>query len=255
MYNDLYDRTKGGSAMKGKTAFKIAVIGALLYGLYCVQKDRTLIDTEEDLDAERRQFREDLEKDIRKVAEAADELASSVKAVVAEALNAGSEGAPAEDPDAAPAVDQDMPEAIVNDDPGTEPVGIPNPFKELTEAEFISVCPRALNYSDIDEDYPFFYTIDGEKTIYGIRLRDADCLEYDFRMVHGRGDEDISGMHYDWTQEIKYPENKPECTVYLNDSGQGICLWRDRSYRYSLSLKEGASLVKLAWMRKRIITV
>ena len=33
--------------MKGKTAFKIAVIGALLYGIYCVQKDRTLIDTEE----------------------------------------------------------------------------------------------------------------------------------------------------------------------------------------------------------------
>ncbi|MBQ9825571.1 MAG: hypothetical protein IJM61_00120 [Firmicutes bacterium] len=241
--------------MKGKTAFKIAVIGALLYGIYCVQKDRTLIDTEEDLDAERRQFREDLEKDIRKVAEAADDLASSVKAVVAEALNAGSEGAPEEDPDAAPGADQDVPEAVINDDIGPEHVGIANPFKELTEAEFVSACPRELNYADIDEDDPFFYTIDGDKTIYGIRLRDADCLEYDFRMVHGRGDADISGMHYDWTQEIKYPENKPECTVYLNDSGQGICLWKDRSYRYSLSLKEGASLVKLAWMRKRIITV
>ena len=241
--------------MKGKTAFKIAVIGALLYGLYCVQKDRTLIDTEEDIDAEREQFKKDLETDIRKIAEAADDLASSVKAIVAEALNAGSEGAPAEDPDDAPGTDQDGPETIINDDIGPEPVGMSNPFKELTEAAFISVCPRELNYTDIDDGDPFFYTIDGEKTLYGIRLRDADCLEYDFRMMHGRGDADISGMYYDWTQEMKYPENKPECTVYLNESGQGVCLWKDRSFRYSLSMKEGASLVKLVWMRKRIMAV
>ena len=132
---------------------------------------------------------------------------------------------------------------------------IANPFRELSEAEFRAQCPKELNYTDMDEDSPFFYTIDGEKTLYGIRLRDADCLEYDFRMIHGRGDADISGMYYDWTQEIKYPENRPECTVYLNDSGQGICLWKDRSYRYSLSMKDGASLVKLAWMRKKIMTV
>ena len=229
--------------MKGKTAFKIAAIGALLYALYCVQKDRTLIDSEEDLNAEREQFKKELEEEIRKVAEAADEFAESIKQTVDEVLNAEPEAETAADE---PAVQETEPEEPI--------VGIPNPMHQLTSAEFMGSCGRELNFDALEEDHPFYYSIDGEKTLYGIQLRDADCLEYDFRMLHGRGDADISGMYYDWTQEIKYPENKPECTVYLNESGQGICLWKDRSFRYSLAMKEGASLVKLVWMRKRIMS-
>ena len=214
--------------MKGKTVIRLAMLGAVLYTYYCAQKAGTLELGEEE-SAEIEQFKKELEEDIQR---AEDEAAED-----------------------APGADQDGPETIFDDADVQEPVGMPNPYKELTEAEFRAACPKELNYADMAEDCPIFYTIDGEKILYGIRLRDADCLEYDFRMIHGRGDADISGMYYDWTQELKYPENKPECTVYLNETGQGICLWKDRSYRYSLAMKEGASLVKLVWMRKRIMTV
>ena len=222
--------------MKLKTVIRLAALGAVLYTAYSMQKSGVLADGRE-MKAELDQLKKDLEEDIRR---------SKAKA--------------AED---APGADQDAPETMINDDIGPEPVfiggtspetaGIPNPYKEHTEAEFRALCPKELNYADIDEDVPVFYTIDGVKTLFGVRLRDADCLEYEFRMQHGRGDSDISGMHYEWTQEIKHPEKKPKCTVYLNGSGQGICLWKDRSYRYSLAMKEGASLVKLVWMRKRIM--
>ena len=214
--------------MKGRTAFRLAVIGAVLYAAYCAKKSGSLDDGSESR-AELEQLKKDLEEDIKR---------AKLKA--------------AED---APGTDQDGPDEILNDDIGPVPVGLADPYKEYTEAEFRAMCPKELNYTDIAEDSPIFYAIDGDKPLYGIRLRDADCIEYDFRIQHGRGDADISGMYYDWNQEIKYPENKPECTVYLNESGQGICLWKDRSYRYSLAVKEGASLVTLVWMRKRIMAV
>ena len=214
--------------MKGRTIFRLAVIGAVLYAAYCAQKSGSLSDGADDK-AELEQLKKDLEEDIKR---------AKLKA--------------AED---APGSDQDGPDEILNDDIGPEPVRIPNPYKEHAEEEFRALCPKELNYADIAEDSPIFYTVEAQKTLYGIKLRDADCLEYDFRLEHGRGDQDISGMHYDWTQELKYPESKPECTVYLNGSGQGICLWKDRSYRYSLAMKDGASLVKLAWMRKRIMSI
>ena len=189
--------------MKGKTAIRLAVLGAVLYTAYCMQKSGSLADGGE-MKAELEQLKKELEEDIQRAkAKAAEEAPADPE----------QEAAPLPEENAGPA-------------------GIPNPYKEYTEAEFREICPKELNYMDIAEDRPIFYTVDGEKTLYGAKLLDADCLEYDFRMQHGRGDADISGMYYDWTQEIKYPENKPECTVYLNDSGQGICLWKDRSYRY-----------------------
>lgn len=226
--------------MKGKTAIRLAMLGAVLYTAYCMQKSGSLDDGGE-LKAELDQLKKELEEDIQRAKAKAAEEASAVVQAVTEKVRAA-EAAAEPEQEAAP-----LPEENAG------PAGIPNPYKEYTEAEFREICPKELNYMDIAEDRPIFYTVDGEKTLYGAKLLDADCLEYDFRMQHGRGDADISGMYYDWTQEIKYPENKPECTVYLNDSGQGICLWKDRSYRYSLAMKEGASLVKLVWMRKRIV--
>ena len=217
--------------MKGKTALKIAVIGAILYGIYCMQDDRSLTDSSDELDADREQFRKDLEEEIKAAEAKAVEL--ETKIAEAEAKVEAETAEKAEEP----------------------LVGMPNPMHHLTADEFRANCGKELNFDDIADDHLYYYSIDGEKTLYGIQLRDADCLEYEFRMLHGRGDADISGMYYEWTQEIKYPEKKPECTVYLNDSGQGICLWKDRSFRYSLAMKEGASLVKLVWMRKRIMAV
>ena len=53
-------------------------------------------------------------------------------------------------------------------------------------------------------------------------------------------------------QQIAYPQREPECLVCLNDEGQGVCRWEEGSRQYTLSMIEGASLVKLVWMRKKL---
>ena len=133
---------------------------------------------------------------------------------------------------------------------------IPNPMKILSMEEFAEKSGKALNYAEIETMDPLYYMInaaEGDKPLFGIRLTDPDGIEYDFRFVRGRGDEDISGMYYSWTSQTGYPEKKPSCKVFLNGSGQGICLWKDRSKRYSLSLGREASLEKFIRMKEKIL--
>ena len=188
--------------MKGKTLLKMAAIGAFLYGVYLMQQDATFTDKTGEAEAQREQFRKQLEEDIRKAEEAM--------------------------------------------------AGIPNPMKLLSMEEFSEKSGKALNSPEIEKMGPLYYMInkaEGEKPLFGIKLTDSDGIEYDFRFVKGRGEEDISGMYYKWSTETSYPEKKPVCKVFLSDSGQGICLWKDRSKRYSLSAGREASLVKLVWMK------
>ncbi len=130
--------------------------------------------------------------------------------------------------------------------------GLPNPMKILSMEEFAEKSGKLLNYAEIEKMDPLYYMInkaEGEKPLFGIKLTDSDGTAYELRFVRGRGDDDISGMYYNWTSETTYPGKKPNCKVYLNDSGQGICLWKDRSKRYSLSAGREASLEKLVCMK------
>ncbi|MBR5731341.1 MAG: hypothetical protein IKX89_05290 [Firmicutes bacterium] len=192
--------------MKGKTVFKLAAIGGILYCLYLMQQDASLTDNADAVQEQKEQFRKQLEEDIRK----------------AEASMAG----------------------------------VPNPMKILSMEEFSQKSGKALDYAEIETMDPLYYminTAEAEKPLFGIRLTDQDGLEYDFRFVRGRGDEDISGMYYNWTTQAGYPGKKPNCKVFLNDTGQGICLWKDRSKRYSLSSGREASLEKLVCMKEKIL--
>lgn len=137
-------------------------------------------------------------------------------------------------------------------------VGLPNPVKVLSREDFAEKSGKALNYSAIEDMDPLYYMInkaEGDKPLFGIKLTDSDGIEYDFRFVRGRGEDDISGMYYSWSSETGYPEKKPSCRVFLNETGQGICLWKDRSKRYSLSAGREASLVKLVWMKDLLLKV
>ena len=140
-------------------------------------------------------------------------------------------------------------------EPEEEPaVGMPNPIKELSFEEFSQAYGKVIDLDALDGTDPRAYQINTEPVVYGIRLDDSDFFKYDLRFAPKDCEGDISGMHYEWTQKIGYPASDPECTVYLNDDGQGVCRWEDGDRQYTLAMIEGASLVKLVWMRKKLVS-
>ena len=141
-------------------------------------------------------------------------------------------------------------------EPEEEPVcGMPNPVRELSFEEFNRSAGTDVDFEALDGTDPRTYCINADPVIYGIRLDDSDFFKYDLRFCEKGFDGDISGMHYDWTQQINYPASDPECTVYLNEDGQGVCRWEDGTRQYTLAMIEGASLVKLVWMRKKLVSL
>ena len=144
-------------------------------------------------------------------------------------------------------------EELVKPEGADKPVGMPNPVKKLRIEEYCSqsglgMCPEDLAGCKA-------YRINTEPVLYGLKLRDSDELEYDFRSMEKGGSEDISDMYYEWTTTVGHPSEAPECKVYLNDHGQGVCSWEDEERIYSISMTEGASLVKLVWMRERLLSL
>lgn len=130
--------------------------------------------------------------------------------------------------------------------------GIPNPVKKLSPEEFNAVSGAELDFAALSSSHPRAYSIGTAKAIYGVELEDSDCLRYDFRFSNKDFDGDISGMYYEWTQVDRYPQDAPVCEIFLNETGQGVCRWEDDTRKYTVSMTEGASLVKLVWMRQRL---
>ena len=141
-----------------------------------------------------------------------------------------------------------------NDDK-QDPVGMPNPLRTLSAAEFSVHSGIGLDAEELAASRPRFYSISTDPVLYGVKLEDSDCLKYDFRFCSRSYDGDISGMYYEWTRTDRYPNDAPLCEVFLNEPGQGVCRWEDGDRKYTISMKEGASLVKLVWMRQRLCTL
>ena len=129
-------------------------------------------------------------------------------------------------------------------------VSMANPWVDCTEEEAKTHVPRLFQVPEGAENVAWSVMHPEEDRPLVQVAFDLDGLSYNARaQVTGDDAEDISGMYYKWSTETSYPEKKPVCKVFLSDSGQGICLWKDRSKRYSLSAGREASLVKLVWMK------
>ena len=131
----------------------------------------------------------------------------------------------------------------------------PNPVKKLSAAEFSVLSGTGLDTEGLADSHPAFYSIGADPVLYGVQLEDSDCLKYDFRLCSRSCDVDISGMYYHWTETALYPQDAPVCEVLLNETGQGVCRWEDGERKYTISMTEGASLVKLVWMRQKLCSL
>ncbi len=134
-------------------------------------------------------------------------------------------------------------------------VGMADPVKKLTAEEFSIASGVVLAANALAASHPRYYSINTEPVLFGVELEDSDSLKYDFRFCGKEYDGDISGMYYEWTTVDRYPREAPVCEVFLNEKGQGVCRWEDETRKYTISMTEGASLVKLVWMRQRLCTL
>ena len=134
--------------------------------------------------------------------------------------------------------------------PQTEPTAqLPNSMEEVTEEELAERAGLSLPVPADAQDCTYTY-IDGT----GIAQVDftTDGRNWCLRgKLTDDPAEDISGMYYDWTT----PEHQPEdasCAIYLSDTQQGICTWRDNGANYCLILTENASEEALAQMYRQL---
>ena len=137
----------------------------------------------------------------------------------------------------------------------TGEASLANPLRKLSFDQLRERGGLQLALEDLADNDPKAYCILTEHPVYGVRLRDSDGLSYDFRYADKPCENDISGMYYDWAKTVEYPKDDPQCTVQLTGQGQGVCRWEDDSRVYTISMTEGASVVKLAWMRDRLLNI
>ena len=135
----------------------------------------------------------------------------------------------------------------------TEAVGLPNPYRELGYESFRQASGLDIDLYALEDPSVKAYSLDVIPAVYGVKLKDSDELPYDLRFTEKSNEKDISGMYYEWKEVVEYPKDAPECVVSLSAEGQGVCSWEDEERKYTLSMTEGASLVKLVWMRKRLL--
>ena len=154
-------------------------------------------------------------------------------------------------------IEQDEEDAFEEqeDDRGPFISGLANPVRKLDLEELRNLSGLDIRLEATEIMKPRAYCINTDPLLFGVKLEDSDGLEYDFRFTDKRSEGNISGMYYEWTTEEGYPSEAPECSIFLNELGQGVCSWEDEHRRYTISMTEGASAVKLVWMRNRLLSL
>ena len=138
----------------------------------------------------------------------------------------------------------------------SESIGLPNPLGGLGPEDFREKSGLNIAAEALDPDVRLYIISPEEPKVCGIAgIRDSDGFGYEFRFSSADNEEDFSGMYYNWTSVQEYPKDAPECTVYLTGEGQGVCSWQDDERKYTLSMAEGASVIKLVWMKNRICSL
>lgn len=123
---------------------------------------------------------------------------------------------------------------------------IPNPIREMTAEELSEKAGFSFGTPEGAEDAAFAW-IDGAEVAQAVFTWGGDA--YSFRAKQGdpqNPEEDIAGMHYEWTWTNAASGKSPK--LYLTDEGQGYAAWNADGILYSVSMGAGATKQKLGDM-------
>lgn len=135
--------------------------------------------------------------------------------------------------------------------PTNPSVGMWNPVLAITLDDFTQETGYDLNLPEDVFQELRVRRIDADPVIYSLAFVYEDGNFYNFRMAKGPDHGDISGMHYTWTETETSAD--PAYTVYLTNAGQGICLWCDQFFTFSVSMDGNATQEALTEMRSHMI--
>lgn len=111
-----------------------------------------------------------------------------------------------------------------------------NPVHESSAEEFKAA---GIVMPDIDGKTPAYTTIDGGETLY-----QADYGSFTIRAQKTDEQKDISGMHYEWTEDptmtLELLQGNP--LFKLDGKGAGIVYWYLNGSSWSVGMTEGASV-------------
>lgn len=111
-----------------------------------------------------------------------------------------------------------------------------NPVHESSAEEFKAA---GIVMPDIEGKTPAYTTIDGSETLY-----QADYGSFTIRAQKTDEQKDISGMHYEWTEDptmtLELLQGNP--LFKLDGKGAGIVYWYLNGSSWSVGMTEGASV-------------
>lgn len=128
-------------------------------------------------------------------------------------------------------------------------MGVVNPLSESDLAALAQETGVVLELPEETFQQLHVTRINTEPVLYSLEFVGEDGEAYTFRLTCSDAQEDISGMYYKWSEEWPCEE---ACTVRLNGSGQGVCLWQADGKTFSLAMKENAAGEKLEAMYHRL---
>ena len=117
-------------------------------------------------------------------------------------------------------------------------MGIANPMQASTVEDMMQETGVSVDLSELGFDATVF-RYNFEPVMYQIVLASADGQQYTLRFQQAEEVADISGMYFSWTdtQPSQYGNGQISTTA----EGQGICLWWDKGYTFSLSADSNAT--------------
>lgn len=119
-----------------------------------------------------------------------------------------------------------------------EPVRITNPIRESTLEELAEELGCTFSLDKVEISAPEVLRYNTDPVLYELRFTAADGSECRLRLQKNASEEDISGMHYLWTNT--FDGTDPAFSLKYNDDGQGICLWQTGDINCCITMQQNA---------------
>ena len=127
-------------------------------------------------------------------------------------------------------------EVIEQEEPGS--MGVPNPLSEATLESMREETGSDLILPESLLEELTVTRINTEPATYSLDYNYQGAA-YQFRLQKSHEMSDLSGMYFNWTTVVA--NHDPSYEISLTEEGQGICLWQDAEFTYSISMSEQAS--------------
>ena len=134
----------------------------------------------------------------------------------------------------------------------TPQMGVVNPMQTSTLEDMMQETAVSVDFADSGYDVAVF-RYNFEPVMYQLVLSAENGQQYTLRFQQAEEMADISGMYFSWADT--QPSQDGKCQISTTKEGQGICLWWDGGYTFSLSADSNATYDSLDSIYSAVVAV